>query len=295
MTDSSHTSKMIIEIGENKMGGRAVPIRLAGRRSGFTLIELLVVIAIIAILAALIFPVFAQAREAARRIECLSNMRQVGTAIDLYLQDYDDTFPMSRFPDQYHPLTGCTSSSPNSPPEDGLQGSSVNWKRVVFPYIKSIPVFQCPSNSYAWYVGGYNSAPGDETNAFYPRTEWLPASYAYNGSFFHEAVPACWYGERWVRPRYLAEINDPSNLILLLESRESYPDLGDWFIPNRGPDGGSEGPFQSHNGGCNWLFSDMHAKHLKLAATCENHMWTEQYPDGTDGCALLNEMADEYR
>ena len=60
--------------------------------SGFTLIELLVVIAIIAILAAILFPVFAQARERARAISCLSNLKQMGTALQMYQQDYDGHF-----------------------------------------------------------------------------------------------------------------------------------------------------------------------------------------------------------
>jgi prepilin-type N-terminal cleavage/methylation domain-containing protein/prepilin-type processing-associated H-X9-DG protein len=62
------------------------------RSNGFTLIELLVVIAIIAILAAILFPVFAQAREKARAITCVSNLKQIGTASNMYIQDYDETF-----------------------------------------------------------------------------------------------------------------------------------------------------------------------------------------------------------
>src|SRR5947199_3363258 len=65
----------------------------ASCRRGFTLIELLVVIAIIAILAAILFPVFAQAREKARQTSCLSNQKQLGTAMSMYLQDYDERFP----------------------------------------------------------------------------------------------------------------------------------------------------------------------------------------------------------
>jgi len=65
-------------------------------RAAFTLIELLVVIAIIAILAAILFPVFAQARESARQSTCLSNMRQIGTAAMMYVQDYDESYPDQR-------------------------------------------------------------------------------------------------------------------------------------------------------------------------------------------------------
>ncbi|NUQ70248.1 MAG: prepilin-type N-terminal cleavage/methylation domain-containing protein [Chthonomonadales bacterium] len=64
-------------------------------RRGFTLIELLVVIAIIAILAAILFPVFAQAREKARAVSCLSNHKQLGTGLMLYVQDYDETYPIT--------------------------------------------------------------------------------------------------------------------------------------------------------------------------------------------------------
>ena len=66
------------------------------RRRGFTLIELLVVIAIIAILAAILFPVFAQAREKARSATCLSNNKQIGLAVAMYIQDYDSTYPSQK-------------------------------------------------------------------------------------------------------------------------------------------------------------------------------------------------------
>jgi prepilin-type N-terminal cleavage/methylation domain-containing protein len=69
-------------------------MRTRHRSRGFTLIELLVVIAIIAILAAILFPVFAQAREKARQASCLSNAKQMSTAVMMYAQDYDETFPL---------------------------------------------------------------------------------------------------------------------------------------------------------------------------------------------------------
>jgi len=86
---------------------------------GFTLIELLVVIAIIAILAAILFPVFAQAREKARQITCLSNEKQMGLAIMQYLQDNDEQFPML----QYYPLPATI--------------GPVDWTEAIYPYVKN--------------------------------------------------------------------------------------------------------------------------------------------------------------
>lgn len=71
-------------------------MNISTRKRAFALIELLVVIAIIAILAAILFPVFARARENARKTSCLSNMKQMGLGLMQYTQDYDERFPMSR-------------------------------------------------------------------------------------------------------------------------------------------------------------------------------------------------------
>lgn len=92
-------------------------------RKGFTLIELLVVIAIIAILAAILFPVFAQAKEAAKKTQCLSNMKQVGTAVLMYLNDTDDMYPLAQ----------------RSPGLDENTGTytPVPWTYVVNPYVKN--------------------------------------------------------------------------------------------------------------------------------------------------------------
>jgi prepilin-type N-terminal cleavage/methylation domain-containing protein len=92
---------------------------------GFTLIELLVVIAIIAILAAILFPVFAQAREKARQTSCLSNSKQLALATLMYVQDYDETFPMSIYV-----------QAPNT-------GFSVY--DAIAPYLKNVEILQCPS------------------------------------------------------------------------------------------------------------------------------------------------------
>jgi prepilin-type N-terminal cleavage/methylation domain-containing protein/prepilin-type processing-associated H-X9-DG protein len=95
----------------------------------FTLIELLVVIAIIAILAAILFPVFARARESARRSSCLSNMKQADLANLMYTQDYDETLPT---------LTRDFSTSPVT---------TIDFSMVLQPYIKNTQIFYCPDNS----------------------------------------------------------------------------------------------------------------------------------------------------
>jgi prepilin-type N-terminal cleavage/methylation domain-containing protein len=97
---------------------------MLSNKRAFTLIELLVVIAIIAILAAILFPVFAQAREAARKAACLSNMKQIGLAAGMYSTDYDELIVPSNM---------------------GNAGATVSWPSLLQPYTKNEGIFVCPS------------------------------------------------------------------------------------------------------------------------------------------------------
>ena len=105
---------------------------MKNQKSAFTLIELLVVIAIIAILAAILFPVFARARENARRSSCQSNLKQIGLGFMQYTQDYDEKFPL-----RHHDPSSNSSA---------LANSTGAWVQLQ-PYIKSQQVYQCPSEN----------------------------------------------------------------------------------------------------------------------------------------------------
>jgi len=100
---------------------------------GFTLIELLVVIAIIAILAAILFPVFAQAREQARKATCQSNLKQFSSAFAMYKSDYDGKYPF-----------GGWIANNNTPDYVGRSG---DWHISMFPYVKNTGVYTCPSST----------------------------------------------------------------------------------------------------------------------------------------------------
>lgn len=155
------------------------------RQKAFTLIELLVVIAIIAILAAILFPVFAQAKSAAKKTACISNAKQVGLAYNLYVNDYDD-----RLPARYY------------------QGGTVRWPLYVMPaYAKNRDVVFCP-------------ATADDRKTFGPNMEdyiyGLTPGYGLN-HWYLSVTPEPTNGEPPVG-RTMTEIEHPADTVMLAES-----------------------------------------------------------------------------
>jgi len=138
--------------------------RTSTQKSGFTLIELLVVIAIIAILAAILFPVFAQAREKARTSTCSSNTKQLGLALMMYKQDYDEKYAFGGWSPNYG---------------KGTDGSG-NWQNTLPPYIKNRGIFRCLSSQ------DDDENPQDPTQWSWNRN---PVSYLYNNQLGRNRTP----------------------------------------------------------------------------------------------------------
>ena len=182
---------------------------------GFTLIELLVVIATIALLAAILFPVFARARENARRAGCQSNLKQIGLGIFQYAQDYDEVMVPAWLEGGCDVGQGWQpTNSTNFNCNTGLE-KNVKWMDMIYPYVKSEQIFNCPSaprsipryvqadsNKYGHYTAnlGYRSS-GDTKN---PPFSYYTASTA-SGSL---SVPI-----------KLAQIQVPVTTVLVTETR----------------------------------------------------------------------------
>lgn len=264
-------------MSEGKLHSR----RIRGTGTGFTLIELLIVIAIIAILAAILFPVFARARENARRTACQSNLKQIGLGMLMYAQDYDEFFPIG--------------ANANRTDRMGL-----GWAGQILPYVKSTQLFRCPDE-----LGRPGAAPGAGA-AYY--------SYAYNQSLLLKNANT-------IEVKKISAYNAPSRTVLLAESStypfalvpgetnsstqngrgqdtagKSVP-LGSSVQPGAAWLGSVEPqPIERHMDGSNFLAADGHAKWLKpemvsygfprsasnLAATTTTDGSASIYAEGTD-------------
>ncbi len=227
-------------------------LRSSRARLGFTLIELLVVIAIIAILAAILFPVFARAREAARATSCRNNMRQLGTAMLMYVQDYDERYPGSWMGTAY------------------AAGSGYTWRSSVLPYTKNAGIYQCPSHRVA--------APWDGSPAF-TANEWnQQCGYGFNQIHWAGGAPTQASGATE------ASIDQTSSTILLGERDNATDQLA--FQANTAYDYGATNVNASrrHSEMSNFLFADGHVKAMKADMVREDPATLRtQFGGGVDG------------
>lgn len=251
-------------------------IKTSHERNAFTLIELLVVIAIIAILAAILFPVFARARENARRASCASNLKQIGLGIMQYSQDYDERMPSGRM------------SFNNA---DNVGG---NWQVMLQPYIKSYQLFACPSNTRNTnlMLDGEDSNPGGVSKTVVSYTAPIDAGGTSGAAF----------GARGVAGPSLADFANVAQTIAVLDSNVENSDFaidsGNWngTAASFGT-GGKPALFVGHLNTMNVLFADGHVKTMKPLQTISTtmggggsiNMWNRQGLDYT-GASLTNTL-----
>jgi prepilin-type N-terminal cleavage/methylation domain-containing protein/prepilin-type processing-associated H-X9-DG protein len=258
------------------------------RRNAFTLIELLVVIAIIAILAAILFPVFARAREQARKASCASNLKQIGIAVMMYVQDYDETYPIAY-----------------------MTPAPINtWYSVLDPYAKSKQVFICPDVGRAGLGGTYGA--GTPSGAMTNDYAWnmcgtTSASYKGNGFGYYYNMACTPTGANsatpWAYPVNLSTVQEAASTILVTDPPSSGYASGSWLAIGYGSQqympvlhGGQSwsataATVTDFSGGGNYLFADGHVKFLQANAAYCSSMWnidkTSPAVGAATGCGTL--------
>jgi prepilin-type N-terminal cleavage/methylation domain-containing protein/prepilin-type processing-associated H-X9-DG protein len=221
--------------------------RVKRGQKGFTLIELLVVIAIIAILAAILFPVFARARKAAQRTSCLNNLKQLGTAINMYMQDWDNKYPLVRcfIPDI--PVNnpniwnwGNATSLPDGTTSVNASAWPTDWRAVIATYVKNDKIFYCPAvgSDGRWTAGGVSISLGK-------------TSYIYN-VFCYGAPPGGSNTYRLIASKPEDICERPADAPLVWDAVSGFA-----------PTAGAEAQI-AHDDTINVLYADAHVKNVSL-------------------------------
>ena len=221
------------------------------RSRAFTLIELLVVIAILAILAALLFPVFALAREKARQTSCLSNAKQIGQAVHLYIDEWDETYPLTRAAD------GSPIADPAGTADPNVNGGEfIESADLLSKYLKGDGVWRCPS---------------DDTPSIDNDGSSLHISYAFNDWF--EFGPTVSDVADTAQTIYMGERSGQDNGSQFEDSRwwnwGGYePSARDRPLTEQvKQDAATQIELARHNGGSNYAYADGHARWRRFEAT----------------------------
>lgn len=248
----------------------------------FTLVELLVVVGVIALLAAVLFPVLVGIREKAAQSACLNNLKQIGHAFVLYLDDWDDAYPWVKF--------------------EGDSEVKSCWQLGLLPYLRDVQVLACPSNPYRWWFL--------EERTMAMLSFRIPVSYAMNSWAFRSKrehlVPVEVLREEGVRAFFSSDVREPESLIVVGESRavgkvelspydalpvdKAFAQLWD---PPLAP---WQGLLHSHRGKVNFLFADWHARPMRVMDTYKpKNLWVISSAYLPEPYLSERDIAPEYR